>query len=536
MMHKSFEAQNDKSDLEFGDERKLQIAYDAQSDKNQFEFENSHDKSIAEIQKETQSSVESVVPNLQTCDQETYLNHFSETVEKLFSDEKSDIHKSPLSRETWEHLVRNGALLTYLPESHGGRPSNMEENLKLLSKASYHSLPLSLMVGIVGGLCIDPVKKYAQEDIKKEFLDDIAQGKTSAFAITEPDFGSDAFHMQTSFENTPEGVNIQGTKHWQGLSSEDTDWWIIAAREKRDDASLGSSLHFFLHKNEDKNIRTTPYETQGLWMIPYGKNEIDITVPAENKLETEDRKGLRMLLNMLCTSRLQFPGMAQGFLQRNYEEALAHTQKRMIQDKPLLSYDQAEFRVAQLQTWSALCDDICTFLGKNIDLSQDLSDSLILANSMKALMTDYMQESAQSFQQLMGSHGYEKHSRASKATADSRPFQIFEGPNDILYSQITEALIRNMRREQAPLSDYLATLKETQQGITNFYDDLNFHIDGNLSQRKRQILGQIVARLIALQMVEESDNPIQENELSLLTFEIKTLLSQFHTIPDIKHI
>ena len=62
------------------------------------------------------------------------------------------------------------------------------------------------------------------------------------------------------------------------------------------------------------------------------------------------------------------------------------------------------------------------------------------ANATKAVLTDMMQSVAQSLLQLTGAIGYRRDHIAGRAVADSRPFQIFEGSNDVMYSQIAETM------------------------------------------------------------------------------------------------
>jgi len=57
-----------------------------------------------------------------------------------------------------------------IPAQYGGRGGNVQENLRLLSAASYESLALSLTMGINSALFLQPVIKYGQEDVKSLFL------------------------------------------------------------------------------------------------------------------------------------------------------------------------------------------------------------------------------------------------------------------------------------------------------------------------------------------------------------------------------
>ena len=72
------------------------------------------------------------------------------------------------------------------------------------------------------------------------------------------------------------------------------------------------------------------------------------------------------------------------------------------------------------------------------DLGNDLAPLGLEANIIKTITTDMMQEASQSLLQLVGAKGFRLSHIAGRSIIDCRPFQIFEGSNDILYVQISE--------------------------------------------------------------------------------------------------
>src|SRR5690625_4007557 len=81
-------------------------------------------------------------------------------------------------------------------------------------------------------------------------------------------------------------------------------------------------------------------------------------------------------------------------------------------------------------------------------IDQDVAGEGIQANVMKALSTDLMHQSSQTFTQLSGANGYRINNIGGRGIMDSRAFQIFEGSNEMLYSQIGEMMIKLMRRKK----------------------------------------------------------------------------------------
>ncbi|MDX1439436.1 MAG: acyl-CoA dehydrogenase family protein, partial [Rubricoccaceae bacterium] len=211
------------------------------------------------------------------------------------------------------HIREEDPLLVYVPREYGGRGLKLSECLSMLEVTGYESLPLCLTMGINGGLFLQPLAKYGSEEIKGDVFDKfIRTRKMGGLMITEPDHGSDALNMQTAYMPTGKGsYHIKGTKHWGGLTGW-ADYWLVTARPRTTDGALRRDIDFFVcDVNADgQHIQVEEYfHNLGLRMIPYGRNRIDVEVPEEARLLPEST-GIKMMLDLLNRSRLQFPGMA----------------------------------------------------------------------------------------------------------------------------------------------------------------------------------------------------------------------------------
>ena len=115
-----------------------------------------------------------------------------------------------------------------------------------------------------------------------------------------------------------------------------------------------------------------------------------------------------------------------------------------------------------------------------------------------------LEEAAQSLLQLMGAKGYRLDHIAGRALVDSRPFQIFEGSNDILYQQISEAILKSMRRlKETNLYRYLSEYELSSRAADYFKELINFEVDLQLPQRKLVELGRALGRIISMEMTIE---------------------------------
>jgi hypothetical protein len=230
---------------------------------------------------------------------------------------------------------------------------------------------------------------------------------------------------------------------------------------------------------------------------------------------------------------MQFPGMAMGFIHRLLDESIAHINQRQIGGKTLFTYDQVQHRLAKLQASYTICSAMCANSSEKAGVENDLSPHGLEANSVKSVVTDLMQEAAQSATQLVGAQAYKLDHIAGRGITDSRPFQIFEGSNDILYTQITDSLVKLMKKaKEGNLFSFLKGFNLTQKSAAFLKDMLDFELEPNLTQRKMVELGQVIGRIVSFEMVinlgEKGFRPdLIDNGLNMLRQDISSLMSSF---------
>lgn len=463
-----------------------------------------------------------------------FIKDFEETLDHLFH-EKEDINQLSLERglppEIINGIMSKKPLSVAIPEQYGGRGSKVKECLGLLAAASYESLPLSLTFGINIALFLEPISKYANEEVKQGIFNRFLENQNmGGLMITEPGYGSDALNMKTSYTPTENGYKIKGTKHWQGLTGL-ANYWLIASR-KETNGELGRDIDFFICEGE-KVVVEEIFDNAGLYMIPYGLNKLDLEVPANYKLQPEST-GIKMMLDILHRSRMQFPGMGMGFIKRMLDEAIGHCKNRIVGAGNLLSIDQVQFQLARIQSAFTICSGMCARSSDISSIDHNLAAEGLEANSMKAVVTDLMQESAQLLVQVSGANGYRISHIGGRGIMDSRPFQIFEGSNEMLYTQIAEMVTRAMKKgKQGNVFEYLKELKLTSQASEYFKKDLNFELSASLTQRKMVDLGKIFARVICTGYVLELQQKgfrkdLVENSIRMIQQEVAALVCAYH--------
>jgi len=130
---------------------------------------------------------------------------------------------------------------------------------------------------------------------------------------------------------------------------------------------------------------------------------------------------------------------------------------------------------------------------------------------------------------------------AGRSMVDSRPFQIFEGSNDILYQQITESVLKKMKRaKQTNLYEFLKDYSLTEYAAEHFKESTNFDVNYKMAQRNLVKLGRALGRIVTMNMTIQLgqsgfNSDMVSNSIKSLKGEINGLISAYSSneSPDI---
>ena len=362
---------------------------------------------------------------------ETFIRGFQKELRNTLS-ENPEIetvnHLEGLPRHLLEKILSPGPLSVFISSEYGGRGDKPVDCLSLLEAAAYESIAVSLMLGISGSLFLEPVAKYGREEAKahvfQSFLNHTSLG---GLMITEPDFGTDALSMRTSFSESDKGYSLKGSKHWGGLTGL-ADFWLVTARKETKGDRLRRDIDLFIVEKSQPGQKIEVeeyYHKLGLFLIPYGLNKIDVTVPTTSKLIPQS-SGVKLMMDLLHRSRLRLSGIGLGFIKRMLDEAVKHCRQRHVGGKSLLGYDQVQHRLSQLQAWYTINSAMCHYAARVSGVENNLLSIGLQANATKAVLTDMMQSAAQSLLQLTGAEGYRRDHIAGRAVVDLSLIHISE--------------------------------------------------------------------------------------------------------------
>src|SRR2546421_3730136 len=265
------------------------------------------------------------------------------------------------------------------------------------------STALILMVQELGTL---PIKLFGTEEQKDRFLPRCATGEFSpAFALSEPDAGSDPGGMRTRALKTDGGWLITGTKNWitnLGVA----DFYVVFAVT---DPSAGHSrgISAFIVEADRPGFSVGKLEHKlGIRGSPTGQPIFDgVEVPDEN-LIGEPHHGFKVAMATLDRSRLGVAAQALGIAQGATDYAAGYARERRQFGKPIASFQAIQFKLADMETQCAAGRELLYKACAKVDRGEpDLGKYSAMA---KLFCSDTAMAVTVEAVQVLGGYGYVK--------------------------------------------------------------------------------------------------------------------------------
>src|SRR5436305_3648443 len=212
------------------------------------------------------------------------------------------------------------------------------------------STALIMMIQELGTL---PIKLFGSEELKERFLPRCATGEWSpAFALSEPDAGSDPGGMLTNAARDGDEWVIDGTKNWitnLGIA----DFYVVFAVTDRD-AGHSQGISAFVVEADRPGFSVGKLEHKlGIRGSPTGQPIFeDVRVPAENLVGNEG-EGFKVAMGTLDHSRLGVGAQGLGIAQGATDYAAAYAKERRQFGKPITAFQAIAFKLADMETQCA---------------------------------------------------------------------------------------------------------------------------------------------------------------------------------------
>ncbi|MBP1164987.1 MULTISPECIES: acyl-CoA dehydrogenase family protein [unclassified Chryseobacterium] len=307
----------------------------------------------------------------------------------------------------------------------------MEEIAKIDASAA-------VVMSVNNSLVCAGLEKFASEEQKVKYLTPLASGQViGAFALSEPEAGSDATSQKTTAEDKGDYYLLNGIKNWITNGGTAT-YYIVIAQTDPEKKHKGINAFivergwegFEIGLKEDKlGIRGS--DTHSLIFN-------NVKVPKENRIGA-DGFGFNFAMAVLNGGRIGIASQALGIASGAYELALKYAKTRKAFKTEIINHQAIAFKLADMATQITAARMLCFKAACEKDAGKDISESGAMA---KLYSSQVAMDTTIEAVQIHGGYGYVKEYHVERLMRDAKITQIYEGTSEIQKIVISRSIAK----------------------------------------------------------------------------------------------
>lgn len=325
-----------------------------------------------------------------------------------------------------------------IPKEYGGLGWGNFEMCLAVEKLSYYCAGVSTVYA-ASFLGTYPILLFGNKEQKEKYLPDIAKGKKlCAFALTEPQAGSDAFAIKTTAKKEGDFYVLNGIKQWitnGGIA----DIYIVIAMTDPSKGARGASA--FIVEKGDQGFSIGKKEKKlGLKFSITTELFFNNCKIPKDRLLSREGMGFIVALKTLDHGRCGAGAQALGIAQSAMEVSLKHATSRIQFGQPIYNFQAVNHTFAEMaikiEAGRALVYNVAKFIDSG---AKEITGASSIA---KCFTTDIAMWITERAIQMMGGFGYMRDYPVQKYFRDAKCLQIYEGTNEIQRNIIARELIK----------------------------------------------------------------------------------------------
>jgi alkylation response protein AidB-like acyl-CoA dehydrogenase len=346
-------------------------------------------------------------------------------------------HTDEFPRDLVARAAQLGLMGILVPEAYGGAGLDHISFAIFVEEVARYSASTAGILDVHGSVGTEPIVLFASEDQKRRWLPDMAQGrKLGAFALTEPEAGSDAAHLKTTATRRDGGYVLNGSKIFI-TNAGVAQLYLVFASTRPGTGAEGITA--FLVGGENPGLKVGPkFKKMGLNGSAIAEVHLENCTVAEADRLGEEGEGFQIAMSALDSGRIGISAQAIGLAQGALDDAVAYAKERKQFGKPIAELQTIQNKIADMavkiraarwMTWkaAALCDAGQPF-------TKD-------ASMAKLFATDAAMEITLDALQVFGGYGYLEEYPMARRVRDAKACQIYEGTNQVQRVVIARELV-----------------------------------------------------------------------------------------------
>jgi acyl-CoA dehydrogenase len=345
-----------------------------------------------------------------------------------------------VDRAAWLKAGEAGLLCASIPEAYGGGGGTLAHEAVIHQEITRAGLAGGFGAGnsVSSAIVAHYILSYGTEDQKQRWLPKMARGEIiGAIAMTEPDAGSDLQAVRTTAKPGDGGYRLNGQKTFIS-NGQSADLIVVVARTGDEPGAKGLSLVALETEGAEGFRRGRKLEKLG--MHAQDTSELffdDVFVPAANLIGETPGVGFGQLMNQLAWERMIIAIDATVNMERAVRLTTDYVRERKIFGKPLMSFQNTEFVLADAKTEAVVARTLVDALMVRL-LAGELDGPT--AAMAKLWTTETQCKVIEACQQLFGGYGYMAEYPIAQLYADARVSRVYGGASEVMKLIIARTL------------------------------------------------------------------------------------------------
>ncbi len=344
--------------------------------------------------------------------------------------------------DNFKQMGELGLMGMMVPEEFGGEAADAVSYVLALSEIAYSCASTSVVMSVQNSIVCESLNKFGTKKQKQEFLLPLASGEIlGAFALTEPDAGSDPVSQTTTGVKDGDDYVINGTKRFitSGESSS-----VVLVTAKTDEAQAHRGISCFIVP------KATPGLIVGHHEDKMGLRASDTTdlifencrVPAANILGKEG-DGFKIAMSGLDSGRIGIAAQSLGVAQAAFDAAIKYAGKRKQFGVSITKHQAIRFQIADMATKIEAARQLTLSAASMKDRGEKFTREASMA---KLFASEMVQEITAQAIQIHGGYGFTTDYPVERFYRDARVFTIYEGTSEIQRIVISNSVLKDKRK------------------------------------------------------------------------------------------
>ena len=363
-----------------------------------------------------------------------------------------------------EAFGRLGLLGISIPKEYGGLGLSSAGYARVFAAVAAVDASLAVLVGVHCGLGGKAIALYGNAEQKARYLPMLARGETlAAYALTEPETGSDAQHIVTTARLNDAGTHwlLSGRKYWIGNGHRAGVLATFAQTPvERDGRTVMRPTAFIIRPDMPGFHVERTFRKLGIKASTQAELRFDnLEVPIDHVLG-EVGKGFTVAVHALNAGRLSLAAGCTLATRNVITQFVQYAEERVQFGKPLADFEITQRKMADLAADQYAADSMIGMLTAlmarpDVDASLEAACAKVFASELVWRATDEMV-------QLAGGRGFSKPWPYERQLRDARINRIFEGANEILRLYIA---LNGVQGPAETLQEFREALKAPMQNM-----------------------------------------------------------------------